>query len=139
MTTHFIRDMTTHLKNTWQWDAWGFTKNWGNCTMSDIDGFVPFFAERKGQFLIVEMKHWDGTGDQPQINMNSGQAIALWELSKQPNFTIMLGYGDTSTRIVHAYEVWHNGGRWDGIQDFQESLDQWFNQASKGGVKEWIG
>lgn len=137
--THVIRDMETHLKNTWEWDAWGFTENWGNCTMSDIDGFVPFLAERKGQFLIVEMKHWDGTGIQPEIKANSGQGIALWELSKQPNFTIMIGYGDTSTRTVHAHEVWVNGAKFIGFKKFQYTLDLWYKQASKGGVENWLG
>lgn len=137
--THVIRDMETHLKNTWEWDAWGFTKNWGNCTMSDIDGFVPFLAERKGQFLIVEMKHWDSTGEQPEIKTNSGQGIALWELSKQPNFTVMIGYGDTSTRTVYAHEVWHDGAKFIGMKDFQYTLDLWYKQASKGGVQGWIG
>lgn len=133
--THFIRDMDTHLKNTWEWDAWGFTESWGNCTMSDMDGFVPFFAERKSNFLIVEMKHWDGTGERPEIKMNAGQSIALWELSKQPNFTVVFGFGDTSTQIVHYYEEWVVGRRTVYTIDFKEFLNYWFEYASGGGSK----
>lgn len=122
--------METHLKNTWEWDKWGFTEDWGNCTMSDIDGFVPFFAERRGKFLIVEMKHWDGNGDVPSIRMNSGQAIALWELSKQEGFTVILGYGDTSTRSVYYHEVWTGGSIHVMEWNFKTSLNHWFDIAS---------
>lgn len=122
--------METHLKNTWEWDKWGFTEDWGNCTMSDIDGFVPFFAERRGKFLLVEMKHWDGNGDVPAIKMNSGQAIALWELSKQDGFSIILGYGDTSVRKVYYHEVWTGGNIFNQEQDFKTTLNNWFRMAS---------
>jgi hypothetical protein len=129
--THYIRDMETHLKNTWQWDAWGFTSNWANkCTMSDMDGFVPYFAERRGKFLIVEMKHWDGTGQRPDINMRAGQSIALWELSKQQNFIVVFGMGDTSTHTVHYYEVWAGGERTTYPMPFKQYLDQWFQYAT---------
>ena len=130
--THFIRNMDTHLKNTWEWDAWGFTESWGNCTMSDMDGFVPFFAERRGKFLVVEMKHWDGTGEKPDINMRAGQSIALWELSKQPNFIIIFGMGDTSTQTVHYYEVWADSERLTYPISFKEYLSQWFYYATAG-------
>lgn len=132
--THFIRDMETHLRNTWQWDAWGFTESWGNCTMSDMDGFVPFFAERKSNFLVVEMKHWDGTGQRPEINMSAGQSIALWELSKQPNFTVVFGFGDTGTQTIHYYEEWVQGRRTAYTINFKEYLSHWFEYASGGGV-----
>jgi hypothetical protein len=124
--------MEAHLRNTWQWDAWGFTESWGNCTMSDMDGFVPFFAERRSNFLIVEMKHWDGTGQRPDINMRAGQSIALWELSKQPNFVVVFGMGDTSTHTVHYYEVWQEGLRLNYPFAFKEYLDRWFKDATDG-------
>jgi len=129
--THYIRDMEAHLRNTWQWDAWGFTDGWGSkCTMSDMDGFVPFFAERKSSFLVVEMKHWDGITQRPEINLNSGQMIALRQLSKQPNFTIIIGMGDTSTQTVHYFEVWASGQRYNIEGDFKDYLTHWFKFAS---------
>ena len=128
--THAIRDMESHLKNTWEWDKWGFTESWGNCTMSDMDGFVPFFAERRANFLVVEMKHWDGIGDKPTINRNSGQMIALRQLSAQQNFTVVIGFGDTSTHTVHHYEYWDRSGQWEGKLPFKEFLDNWFRIAS---------
>jgi len=130
--THAIRDMDTHLRNTWQWDAWGFTESWGNCTMSDMDGFVPFFAERRGKFLVVEMKHWNGQGHRPEIKMNSGQLIALWELSKQDNFVVVFGFGDTSTQTVHWYQVWKAGQQWTGNISFKDYLRGWFAAATEG-------
>lgn len=130
--------METHLKNTWQWDAWGFTEDWGyKCTMSDIDGFVPFFAERGSKFLIVEMKHWDGTGSQPIINHNNGQFRALKELSRTEDFTVIIGFGDTSTREIYYYEVWDKEGMWNMDISFKEYLNHWFRRASaRAGLPE---
>jgi len=91
--THVIRDMETHLKNTWEWDAWGFTESWVTALCRTLDGFVLFFAERRGKFLVVEMKHWDGKGERPEVNIKTGQAIALWELSKQHGFHNCLWHG----------------------------------------------
>jgi hypothetical protein len=129
---HAIRDMDTHLRNTWQWDAWGFTESWGNCTMSDMDGFVPFLAERRGKFLVVEMKHWNGQGQMPEIKMNSGQLRALWELSKQDNFVVVFGFGDTSTQTVHWFQVWKAGKTWEGNITFKDYLHGWFAAATEG-------
>ena len=129
--THYIRDMETHLKNTWQWDAWGFTEDWAHkCPMSDIDGFVPFLGERGGHFLIVEMKHWNGQGTRPSINRGSGQFIALQQLAQQEAFTIVVGMGDTETREVYYYEVWNKEGQWTMDMSFKEYLNFWFKRAS---------
>jgi hypothetical protein len=123
--------MAAHLKNTWQWDAWGFTEDWAHkCTMSDIDGFVPFLGERGGHFLIVEMKHWDGRGNRPHINRGSGQFIALQRLAQQPNFTVVVGLGNTATRTIHYYEVWNEEGQWTMDMGFKQYLEHWFRRAS---------
>jgi hypothetical protein len=127
---HAIRDMEAHLRNTWQFDKWGFTHGWGDkATLSDIDGFYGFMGERNDQFILVEMKHWDGQGDVPKIPMKSGQAIMLWRLSLQPNFSVMLGYGDTSKQQVYYSEVWNNG-KVHKCKDFKESLTLWWAWAS---------
>jgi hypothetical protein len=131
--THYMRDMNAHLRNTWLWDEWGFTKNWGNkCTMSDMDGFTPFFAERRSHFLVVEMKHWDGQGDVPKVNRLSGQMKALAALGCKEDFTVILGYGDTSTRQVYYYELLTELGPMQDVKDrtFQEFIDAWFSYAS---------
>jgi hypothetical protein len=122
--------MEAHLRNTWQFDKWGFTHGWGDkATLSDIDGFYGFMGERNDQFILVEMKHWDGQGDVPKIPMKSGQAIMLWRLSLQPNFSVMLGYGDTSKQQVYYSEVWNNG-KVHKCKDFKESLTLWWAWAS---------
>lgn len=128
--THAIRDMEAHLRNTWQFDAWGFTQGWADkCTLSDIDGFYGFLGERNDQFLLLEMKHWNGQGEVPKMPMKSGQAIMLWRLSMQPNFSVMVGYGDTSKQKVYYSEVWNNG-KVHKCDDFKESLTLWWAWAS---------
>lgn len=128
--THAIRSMEAHLRNTWQFDKWGFTQGWGDrATLSDIDGFYGFMGERNDHFLMVEMKHWDGIGDVPKIPMKSGQAKMLWRLSLQPNFSVILGYGDTSQQKVYYSEVWNNG-KVHKSNDFKESLTLWWAWAS---------
>ena len=117
--------MEMHLKNTWQFDKWGFTEGFKQgVTLSDVDGFYAHFVETNYQFLIVEMKHWDGLGEVPHMNPGSGQAIALKRLSEQRNFTVLIGYGDTSTQLVHHAEVWNNGKVYPN--DFKEALTLWW-------------
>lgn len=123
--THEIRSMETHLKNTWQFDKWGFTEGMGDLiTMTDIDGLYGYFFETGYKYLFVEMKHWDGTGNVPYINPRSGQAVALRHLSTEKNFTVLLGYGDTATKTVHYAEVWNNGQV--HVVDFKEAIIQWW-------------
>jgi hypothetical protein len=86
-------------------------------------------GERNDHFLMVEMKHWDGIGDVPKIPMKSGQAKMLWRLSLQPNFSVILGYGDTSQQKVYYSEVWNNG-KVHKSNDFKESLTLWWAWAS---------
>jgi hypothetical protein len=125
--THEIRSMETHLKNTWQFDKWGFTSCMPEgVTLSDVDGL--YFMETSYNFLFVEMKHWDGMGEMPRINTKSGQAIALNRLAQQKNFTVLIGYGDTSTQRVHAAEVWNNGQTHE--VEFSEALALWWGYHS---------
>jgi hypothetical protein len=122
--------METHLKNTWEWDKWGFTSEWDNgCTLSDIDGFYPHFAEVSSKFILIEVKHWDGDLPLPEIPHNSGQAKALWALSQVPNFTVIWAYGNTETRQINGYEIWTKGSRYPAQTDFKTYLTQWFKVA----------
>jgi len=124
---HQIRSMEAHLKNTWQFDKWGFTSGMGDLiTLSDVDGFYAYYLETGYKFLMVEMKHWDGTGQAPYINERSGQAIALRHLSHQRNFTVLFGYGDTSTQAIHAAQVWKNGKVYN--VDFKDALETWWGR-----------
>ena len=126
---HKIRSMETHLKNTWQFDAWGFNEGIGDLvTMTDIDGLYAYWYETGYKFLFIEMKHWDGEGDIPHINPNSGQAVALRHLSTQRNFHVMLGYGNTATRTVYYAEMW-NGGQVHKV-NFKEAIILWWAYAS---------
>jgi hypothetical protein len=129
---HELRDKEAHRLNTWEWDKWGFTAEWEDgCTLSDIDGFYPHFSEVSSQFLIVEVKSWNGELPLPQINYNSGQAKALMALSKQSNFTIIWAFGDTTTKTIYDYEVWTKGERNKYSVDFQEYLSGWFKWARR--------
>jgi hypothetical protein len=123
---HEIRSMEMHLQNTWQFDKWGFTEGMNDLiTMTDIDGLYGYFFETGYRYLFVEMKHWDGVGEIPHINPRSGQAVALRHLSTEKNFTVLIGYGDTSTQQVYYAEVWNNG-RVHTTMAFQEALYLWW-------------
>ena len=127
-----IRDLELHRKNTWLWDEWGFTSEWGEgCTLSDIDGFYPHFAEVSGKFLIVEAKSWNGELPLPEINYNSGQSRALMALSKQPNFTILWAWGDTATQSIYDFEIWTKGKTYRVELDFKSYLTEWFKWARR--------
>ena len=128
--THEIRDVAAYHRNLWEWDKWGFTEHWDKgCTLSDIDGFYPHFAEVSSQFLIVEVKNWNGELPLPKLDYTTGQAKALLALSKQPNFTIIWAFGDTSTRTIYDYEVWRNGERHTFTSDFKSWITGWYKWA----------
>ena len=127
---HEIRDLEAHRRNTWEWDKWGFTSEWdAGCTLSDIDGFYPHFAEVSGKFLIVEVKSWNGELPLPEINHSSGQAKALKALSREPNFTIVWAFGDTQTHTIYNYEIWTKGERFKVELEFKDYLTRWFKWA----------
>jgi len=130
--THYIRNMETHLKNTWQWDAWGFTSEWGACSMTDVDGWFAYEAERRDYFLTVEVKHWDGTGEKPHIDKQSGQMRFLRRKAVcHPEDTIVIAFGDTSTKKIHYYEVWIGNETIYPEMPFKDYLTAWFKNASK--------
>lgn len=127
---HQIRDYEAHRRNTWEWDKWGFTSGWDNgCTLSDIDGFYPHFAEVSSKFLIVEVKSWNGELPLPEPPMHTGQAKALLALSKHPDFTILWAYGDTATKQIAGFEIWRNGERQTPRSEFKDFLTSWFKWA----------
>ena len=127
-----MRDLETHRKNTWLWSEWGFTDNLpqGLITLTDVDGFFCHFSESNYQFLFIEMKHWDGIGNCPKINRASGQGVALWRLAQQKNFTVLIGYGDTSTRTIYECEIWYNG-KTSVTNDFQAAYEKWYKWANE--------
>lgn len=128
---HKINSEEDYLKNLWKWDEWGYTENWNNCTLSDVDGFHPHISERKSHFILIEMKHWDGTGQRPEINKDSGQIRALKQLSKtNPRFLVIFGFGDTSTQKVHDYEMSYQGVDYKPSIDFKQMLDLWWKSAN---------
>jgi hypothetical protein len=127
---HELRDREAHRLNTWEWDKWGFTADWEDgCTLSDIDGFYPHFAEVSSKFLIVEVKSWNGELPLPQVNYNSGQAKALRQLAKHPDFTVIWAFGDTATRNIYDYEVWSGAEPQKFVSDFKGFLKIWFQWA----------
>ena len=127
---HVMRDLEAHRRNTWLWDEWGFTSEWDRgCTLSDIDGFYPHFAEVSNKFLIVEVKSWNGELPLPEINYETGQARALKALSKQPNFTVVWALGDTASQTIYSYEVWIEGVFYEFNYDFKTWLTKWYKWA----------
>lgn len=137
---HQIRSMETHLKNTWQFDAWGFTDGWDEyCTLSDVDGIFSsqYISERGGKFLFIEMKHWDGSGSRPDVDMNmfSGQMVMLKKLSAVEGFTVVLGFGDAATQTVYDFALVSNSKTNPLVvdskaRDFKQFLSDWWVYAS---------
>jgi hypothetical protein len=128
---HHLNSVEDYLKNLWRWDEWKFTENWDNCTLSDVDGFSAHISERKSHFILVEMKHWDGTGQRPELNQSSGQIKALRQLAKTvPRFLVVFGFGDTSTQKVYDYEVIYQGKDYKPSIEFKQMLDLWWKSAN---------
>jgi hypothetical protein len=98
-------------------------------TMSDVDGFVAYYLRHSWAYLMIEMKHWDGTGEVPLMDLKSGQARGLKNLSSMPNFTVIIGYGDTSTKTVHYCEVWYNGGT--HVKTWEEAVSTWYGWVTR--------
>ena len=127
---HQIRDYDAYQRNLWEWDKWGFTSEWDRgCTLSDIDGFYPHFAEVSNKFLIVEVKNWNGEMPLPEINYNTGQAKALKALTRQPNCTVVWACGDTASKTIYRYEVWLEGVFYEFEYDFKTWLTKWYKWA----------
>jgi hypothetical protein len=78
---------------------------------------------------MIEMKHWDGTGEVPHMNLKSGQARGLKNLSSMPNFTVIIGYGDTSTKTVYYCEVWYKGKT--HVTTWEEATTKWYEMVTK--------
>ena len=128
---HQLNSEEDYQKNLWKWDEWRYTENWDNCTLSDVDGFGAHLGERKSHFIIVEMKHWDGTGQRPQLNKNSGQIRALRQLGiVVPRFLVIFGFGDTSVQKVFDYEIVYQGKDYKPSVDFKQMLDLWWKSAN---------
>lgn len=128
--THEIRDYDAYKRNLWEWDKWGFTEHWDDgCTLSDIDGFYPHFAEVSSKFLIVEVKNWNNELPLPEINYQAGQTKALMALSKLPQFTVIWAFGDTGTKTIYDYKVFRNGETLNFTSDFKDFITGWFKWA----------
>jgi hypothetical protein len=128
---HQLNNEEDYKKNLWKWDEWKITENWGNCTLSDVDGFHPHISERNSHFILVEMKHWDGTGKRPELNQSSGQIRALKQLGKlNRKFLVIFGFGDTSTRKIYDYEMFYQGKDYKPSMNFKEMLDIWWKSAN---------
>ena len=128
---HQLNSEENYQRNLWKWDEWKYTENWDNCTLSDVDGFGAHLSERKSHFIIVEMKHWDGNSQRPELNKSSGQIRALRQLGiVVPRFLVIFGFGDTSTQKVYDYEVVYQGKDYKPSIDFKQMLDLWWESAN---------
>lgn len=98
---------------------------------TDIDMLI----ERGGKFLIIEGKPWLSKGG---VLVPYGQHRALYQLSQQPNTTVLLlgeGSGDTlhvsnyATAAKPRYKPETRTMVWDRTQ---------FKESTKDEVREWI-
>lgn len=85
--------------------------------ITDIDGAV----ERNGKFLIIETKL-------PGQDPPKGQEIFLDGLSKQPDFTVIVVWGNPNQPI--AMQVWGKSKRlWANTERLQRLIRRWFEWA----------
>lgn len=91
----------------------------------DFDGL--FLVERRGEFLVFELKH-------PGQELDTGQRIALEQLSRKPGFTVWLMRG-TGSHPTELQEV--RNGEWKGAflvdrEAVQLLVNVWYRRANMG-------
>lgn len=70
----------------------------GKNELGDVDGII----ERNRRFCLLE---WKGSGGE----LTGGQRIMYERLTKHPEFTVVVVYGDAETMDVESYAVFKHG------------------------------
>ena len=85
---------------------------------SNVDGI----CERKGKFLVMEWKR-------PKEAVSKGQEYLIKALAKQPNFIVIIIYGDTDDEtVVHKYYLVNQDGSCTLAGNSFEMLKQFYIQ-----------
>ena len=96
-----------------------------NFVPSNIDGI----AERNGKFLVMEWKR-------PNEKVSKGQQILLQALAAQPNFEVLIIYGNTDDRLEvdNFFAVRPHGSCLkigNGVHEFIAYYQMWYDYANK--------
>jgi hypothetical protein len=94
-----------------------------NFVPSNIDGI----AERKGKFLVMEWKR-------PNEKVSDGQKRLLQALAGQPNFQVIIIYGNTDNglQVDNFYAVQPQGSCLkigNGVSEFVAFYQLWYDYA----------
>jgi len=123
-----IRDPERFLAGLWDWGV--FTGCFGKTRISptDVDGLV----EHNRHFLFLEAKPSKGS-------LTQGQGITLRNLSRQPNTTCVVFFGDPKEKTIERIIRMDNGVV-STVKDPPPSLETlkmlvtgWFAQADSDG------
>ena len=90
--------------------------------------------ERRSKFLVCE---WKREGE----FMSFGQEILLKGLASQPNFIVLIVYGDTDEETkVLKFEHINKNGKFkqlgSGLDELQSFVRRWYRWADLGGKNE---
>ncbi len=111
-------DKALETRCQWSWlnDAFGGTR----ISVSDVD----FLIERKGQFLIGEVK--------PSRTISQGQTLTFKSLAAIPQITAFFLVGSITEHEIEPVEILVMGEQWKPItrEGFHEFVEQWFRRAS---------
>lgn len=118
--TPYLRDRNKYRDAAWDWSILGGCFG-GRIRPSDIDGIV----ERNGRFLVLEAKPRGYT-------FNGGQAILFKRLAQQPNFTVLVLYGEVSQPT--AMQVWGEKQQPCNLGDVRAFCQGWFEWADSQGA-----
>lgn len=102
------------------------------CAFMDIDATI----ERNGHFLVVEMKTSGASWSLPM-----GQRIYFLQMSKIPNFTVIVRWGDDrSTERIRIFGK-HQYAEPCNEDEFRHLLKYWWNTANRNQTpdvgREW--
>lgn len=90
---------------------------------SNVDGI----CERKGKFLVMEWKR-------PNEQVSKGQEYLIKALAKQPNFIVIIIYGDTDDETtVHKFFLVNQDGTCikagTSFEELKIFYKQWYEMA----------
>lgn len=113
-----IRNLNAYRDGAWDW---GFLDECFAPTRvrpSDVDGIV----ERRGRFLVIEAKPNEG-------RMTKGQALTLDAFSREPNFQVLVIYGEPNQPV--AMQHWPQPAKAADAADIKRFVSSWWQYANR--------
>lgn len=113
-----IRSGEHYAESWWDWTPYNTCFEGTHIRITDVDGLV----ERNGQFLLIETKR-------PGIPVPMGQRILFDRITKQPNWHVLIIWGETD--CPQKYMLWGYKPIVETDQNGVKSLiARWFKYAN---------